>query len=240
MYVLHELGSFTPAEAETAGWVVSWIADSSSWTGSSNPHGWHDHQWKVGATNDPTPFAQIQFNPSIHVYTHKPILVTSASSVTGTYSWHIGSSCLYKVGLRGFRVYLDGIKASALNGHFQVNYLAIETAVDANGTHNTHSMQPASVPSLAPSAAPTAAAALASSTPTTTTSGEHGSASLLLLSVGMVLIVLVLVMVVMCKPNKQQHAVDVVTQGEQSSLIAHPGSSSSSSSSGVEVQSGSV
>jgi hypothetical protein len=66
MYVLHELGSFTPAQAEAQGWVISWIADLSIWSGSSNVHGWHEHKWKVGATNDPTPYAQVQFNPTSH------------------------------------------------------------------------------------------------------------------------------------------------------------------------------
>ena len=148
VYVLHELGAITPAEAESLGWVVSWIADTSEWSGTSNLHGWHEHKFKVGATNDPTPYAQVQFDKQAHQFKHTPIVITSGVGA-GTYSWHVGCSVMYHTSTTGFRVYLDGIKASRLNGKLQVNYLAVDVKVDANGTHSVMVM-PTEAPSQAP------------------------------------------------------------------------------------------
>ena len=62
---------------------------------------------------------------------------------------------MYYTSTTGFRVYLDGIKASRLNGKLQVNYLAVDVRVDANGTHSVMVM-----PTEAPSQAPTPALAV--------------------------------------------------------------------------------
>jgi hypothetical protein len=175
------------------------------------------------------------------VFMHKPILVSTAQG-DDTYSWHVGASVLYHLDLRGFRVYLDGIKASKLNGHFHVNYLSIEIAVDADGTHSTNTTHAAVLapPSQTPSSAPTAAK-LSSVTPVTPSSKKAATRALLT-SVAMVLVVLVLFGVVLYRRNKQQQlqAVDVSSEGEKSHLVAaHPGGSRVVSS-GVDVQSGSV